>query len=86
VGNAAEQTEGARSVVVSPNRVLERMREVCKDGGEVDAKATARVNKSTDNGRNMEQYTALLEDAVAEIKAQSGNSDLNFELVSFVGG
>lgn len=52
---------------LSPKKTLDMIRFLCKDMNEPDMNLCKRFNKETDDGRKMDQYSTLLEQAISSI-------------------
>ncbi len=60
-----------------PKDVLDTMRRLARGKGEPDKKLCETFNKATDNGRNMETVSRLLEDAILSIIDAKEESDID---------
>lgn len=61
---------------LQPKVLLDRMRHICRGVDKPVDALCDEFNKETDNGRNMEKYSALLGDAIKSIIAVKEESDM----------
>ena len=52
---------------LQPKQLLDRMRSVCKGKSEYDKELCRLFNEETKNGKHMERYSELLQDAIRSI-------------------
>ena len=67
---------------LSPKKMLDKMRFLCKGKREPVPELYKAFNKETNDGRNMAQFSKLLGDAIASIIEVKGKSDID----SFLSG
>ena len=64
---------------LSPKKLLDTFRYLCKGKTEIDKDLYKKYNKETQDGRNMKKYSALLGDAISSIiEAKDENNIENF--------
>jgi len=61
---------------LSPKKILDTIRYLCRSKGEPDMVLCRDFNKETKDGRNMEKYSTLLEDAISSIIDVKDESDI----------
>lgn len=62
---------------LQPKELLDKLRLACKGKAEVDKKLCTYFNKKTKDGRDMKQYSALLNQAINSIIAVKEESDVD---------
>jgi len=69
--------EGVRCDHLSPKQILDTMRYLCKGKTEPYKELCKRFNKTTKDGRDMRDYSELLEDAISSIVQVKEESDID---------
>ncbi|MCK4270225.1 MAG: hypothetical protein KAW93_07075, partial [Methanogenium sp.] len=62
---------------LSPKKTLDMIRYICRDQDEPDKHLCKEFNKETRDGRRMDKYSNLLEDAISSIIDVNDESDID---------